>query len=278
MKKRVFRTTALLVAMLIGNGAFANSFAVSEEVKTKLDPVLTKSGGELHYFEGPAGMVGVGVTFQTGKQMVVYATPDGSTVFSGVAIDVDTGINLTSADMQKLPAPSFDGVLERLTREAADGQRSITTLTEGNPESENHYYVFVDPTCGYCHRTYNNFLKVLAEGGDFAVHYIPVGILGPEAQNLAKEMLSQGGEEGLTILRAMARKEPPQTRGAVAAQGSEAFDGNMSVFRELGFSGVPAVISRVGGKTNVRGGMVTAEAIQQELQLAVVKKVAMAQP
>lgn len=271
---RIVSSFLVVMWAALGPSNAVAEVSIDPTVKARLESVLSKSGGTLTYFDGPAGMIGVGVSFMNGKQMVVYATADGSTLFSGVAIDVDSNVNLANADLQKLPPPDYSGVLSRLKSEEGSGRRGITTMSEGNADSDNEYFVFVDPTCGFCHKTYNNFLQVLSEGKDLVVHYIPVGIMGPNAENLAKAILSNGEQRGLEIYRQLARKEPYGTSGDDLSKGADAFDGNMSVFREIGFSGVPAIISRVGGEYRVRSGMVTAEAITQELQLASINRVA----
>lgn len=266
----------LLVVGLVTAMSVMADYQPSDTVVAKLDPVLSKSGGELTFFEGPAGMIGVGVSFVNGRQMVVYATPDGSTVFSGVAIDVETGQNLSTADMQRLPPPNYDGLVSMVAGESGTPGLRTTFVSEGNLDSENRYFVFVDPKCPYCHKTYSAFLELLADGQDLVVHYIPVGILGPESENIAKEMVALADDEALEVFRTIARREPRLADSQLVAKGSMAHGANLALFRKLQFDAVPVIISDVGGQQQVRRGMVPPESLLQELQVAAVKKVASA--
>jgi len=277
MKRHTIKSTLVIgLALFALPIAQASNTNVSDEAKARIEPVLKKSGGELTYFEGPAGMIGVGVSFVNGRQMVVYATPDGSTVFSGVAIDVESGKNLSNADLQRLPPPNYAGLVEMVADSGAQTGRPITMMTEGNPDSSNHYYVFVDPKCPYCHKTYDTFLKLLSDGHDLAVHYIPVGILGPESENLAKEIVGMPDGDGLDLIRKLVRREPHLSNSDAIAAGDTNHGRNIALFRQLQFDAVPVVISDVSGNYNVRRGAVTAEALEQELQVAKIQKLAMA--
>ncbi|MGB5334520.1 MAG: hypothetical protein WBN07_02785 [Woeseiaceae bacterium] len=234
----------------------ADELIVDDSVRAKLEPVLGKDGATLNYFSGPADMIGIGVTFANGRQMVVYATADGNTIFSGVAVDIATGQNISSLDAANLPPPNYDKVVEMAA--------SATAFVEGNPESENQYYVFVDPRCPYCHKTYSAFLEAQAKGSDLAVHYIPIGILGPESENVAKEML--GNAEGAAdLFRKISMKAPHVSDAAVVEEGLSAHGRNLAIFRTLQFDAVPVVISTVSGEQNVRRGAISAEAILAEL-------------
>lgn len=250
----------------------ASDWSISEDARNRIEPVLKKSGGQLTYFEGPSGMIGVGVTFTNGRQMVAYATPDGSTLFSGAAVNVETGVNLSVADLKKLPPPDYAGLVEMVAEEGA-----VTMKSEGNPDSENRYFVFVDPKCPYCHKAYNSFLTLLADGHDLVVHYIPVSVLGPESENTAKEMIALPQKESLALFRSLAKREPHLSDRAKVERGNLGYYKNMALFRQLQLDAVPVIMSDVSGTYNVRRGMVTAEALQQELKVAKVQKMAAAQ-
>lgn len=257
--------------------AQATEFEVSDEVRARIEPVLMKSGGELTYFDGPSNMIGIGVSFVNGRQLVVYATPDGRTVFSGVAIDVESGQNLSNADLQKLPPPNYAGLVDMVANAQARTGRELAMLTEGNPDSINRYFVFVDPKCPYCHKIYGEFLKLMSEGHDMVVHYIPVGILGPESENIAKEMVAMEDADALELMRKMTRREPHLSDQARVGTGNEGHARNLALFRQLQFDAVPVVISDVSGTYNVRRGAIDGAVLEQELRVAAVQKLASAQ-
>lgn len=271
MKRFINLMMAAAIVMWHGASFASEEVVLASEAKSKLEAVLTKSGGTLDYFNGPSGMIGVGVTMKNGKQMVVYATPDGSTLFSGVAVDVASGKNISNADMQNLPPPNFEGLFDKI-HTAAQVKREITTITEGSVDSENIYYVFVDPRCPYCHKTYDAFLGELAYGKDLVVHYIPVGILSPESENAAKELVGVAEKEGIDLMRKHARREAHVSVSEDIQAGNGKHGMNLALFRGLQLSAVPVVVSSVGGEFEIRQGMIKPEVIRQELQVAALAK------
>jgi len=216
-------------------------------------------------------MIGIGVTMAGGKQMVVYATKDGSTLFSGVAVDVESGMNISNRDMQNLPRPNFEGLFNRIDM-AVHERNEITAISEGRPDSENVYYVFVDPKCPYCHKTYDAFLSELAEGRDLVVHYIPVGILGPQSENVAKELVGVPESQGRKLMRKQSRKEKHVAVSEHIQAGNSKHGLNLALFRGLQFSAVPVVVSSVGGVFDIRQGMLKQEVISQEVRVAAMEK------
>lgn len=269
----VVKTIKSGLAMFLIISAPGEAFEVSEEAIDRLTPVLEKSGAQIHYFPGPQGMIGIGLNFKNGKRMVVYATESGKTLFSGVAVDVESGVNLVSADIQKLPAPDYESVVKSLSGEGTQ----VRKLGVGNPESTNRYFIFVDPTCGFCHETFRTFQTLIDEGQDLRVEYIPVGILGPAAENLAKAIIGGDEQEGLTALSKLAYGKRYQVVDAEVALGEKPHAANMAVFRELGMQGVPAIVSDVGGRQLVRSGLVEQATIRQELRLGAVRKMVKAE-
>ena len=256
----------LALAVLVGSVAAAAEFAVPEETKVRLDRVLERSGGHLTYFEGPSEMIGVGITLQNGQQMVVYATPDGKTVFSGVAVDTDTGENRTRADLARLPeadfGPAFASIAEAL---AEGGEGSMVAATEGDRGAEHAFYVFIDPRCPYCHTLKHAFESVQAKGHDVVVHYIPIGILGPESQNLASAMAGSPNAEAMAIFKAArGASSVPAGQDAIAV-GAPRAAANLAKFRALSFEAVPAVVSRAGGRYGARQGGMSVEMILSQI-------------
>ncbi|NKC01799.1 MAG: thioredoxin fold domain-containing protein [Pseudomonadales bacterium] len=250
---------------------FAQAFAfeVSDEVKAKLETVLTKQGAEIHYFDGPHDLIGIGLTSrQSGQQMVAYAVPDGSVVLTGVAIEIATGDNLAAKHVAMLPKPDLSPVYNKL--------KESHFVSEGKESSTNEFFVFIDPKCPYCHKAYNMFLATIAEEHDVRVHYVPVGILGLESQNLSKEILGSDDVMGLELIRKMARREGHQFSAPTAALGDQQHERNVALFREFGFSAVPSIVSRVNGEVKIHREPLSKEAIIQAITVAKVDQLATA--
>lgn len=269
MKGRIATYFFAACITIVSSFTYSGDIPIPDDVKARLEAILTKSGGELHYFDGPGDMIGIGVSFINGKQMIVYATEDGGTIFSGIAIDSSSGDNISRRDMERLPSANIDRVFDLMA--------GANVLTEGNVDSENVYYVFVDPRCPYCHKTYDGFVTAIGKGQDLVVHYIPVGILGPESENSAKEMLGLSGEDGMKLFRKFAKRAAYSPENKAIAEGGSKLGANHALFRNLQFEAVPVVISSVGGKTAVRKGALQGAVIDQELKEAKINTVAASQ-
>ena len=266
MKPRLIKALWAICASTTVFSGNAFAYEVAEEVKAKLEPVLTKQGAEIHYFDGPHDLIGIGLTNPTsGQQMVAYAVPDGSVVLTGVAIEMATGENLAAKHTAMLPKPDLTPVYDML----AQGNY----ISEGRSDSENEYFVFVDPKCPYCHKAYNMFLATIAEAHDVLVHYIPVGILGPESQNLSKEILGSEDLMALELLRKHSRKEGHQFSATTASLGDVKHQTNVKLFRDLGFNAVPSIVSRVNGVVTIHRQALSKDALVQSLTIAKVAQI-----
>ena len=238
-----------LVLALLGGAARAEdgSVAVSAEARERIEALVGKNGGRVSYFPGPSGTVGVGVSLPNGKQMVLYGTADGRVLFSGVAVDTVTGENLTRRDLaERLPKPDLTGMLKH-----ARAAQAITVGTGGAAE----FFVFVDPNCPFCHKAHALFEKLADEGGEFVVHYIPVGILGPRSENAAKGLLGEPAErqpEALASL--MSGKAAPATNEAIG-RGDKAHQANLAIFRNLQLGAVPVTLALSEGELTVSNGL-----------------------
>lgn len=268
--KAVKSGTLAALALLSTAGVAAADFSVSADVAERLESVLTRSGGELTYFQGPSEMIGIGITMRNGQQMVVYATPDGTTIFSGVAVDTDTGQNLTRADIDSMPAPDFSPIFrqisEALARNPEAGERrGMYAASEGPPDAQDVFYVFIDPKCPFCHSIKNAFDSVKAQGHELVVHYIPIGILGPESRNLASAMAGSRDDTAIKIFMAASDRSFRITNADVISQGSKGAEENLAMFRDLAFDAVPVVISRTAGEYSARQGGMSVEMIVGQL-------------
>jgi thiol:disulfide interchange protein DsbG len=246
---RASRTAGLaaIAGLVTGQAALAEAFVVEPDARSRIEAVVSKGGAKVHYFPGPIPMIGVGLTMASGKQMVVYATPDGRTLFSGVALDTATGENLARRDLaSKLPAPDLSGLPGTLRKAAG--------VTLGSESAPAEFFVFVDPHCPYCHKAYEVFEQLAASRQDFKVHWIPVGILGPRSENGAKAILGAGGRAGELLAGYMREGTPVAAPGDIAA-GDKAHQANVALYRSLQFSGVPVVVSARGNAVHVQNGL-----------------------
>jgi hypothetical protein len=239
--------TGILVGMVAASAVaeeFDTAFKVDEETRQKIEYVVTKSGGTPNYFEGPSGTIGVGLSMPNGKQMVLYATADGEVIFSGVAMETTTGENLTRRDLEeKLPPPDFSGVVEAAQRASA--------IWDGVEGAETEFFVFIDPHCPYCHQTYQMFEALKAEGRKFQVHWIPVGLLSAKSQNSAKSLLGVPEESQLAELSEYMRNISGPAMTADIERGDKPHEGNLAIFRNLQFQGVPVVVTKRGEEVAV---------------------------
>ena len=108
------------------------------------------------------------------------------------------------------------------------------------------------------------------------VHYIPVGILGPESENIAKEMVAMDDADALELMRKLTRREPHLSDQTRVGAGNDGHGRNLALFRQLQFDAVPVVISDVSGTYNVRRGAIDGAVLEQELRVAAVQKLASA--
>jgi hypothetical protein len=244
-----------VLGVAVSGVAMASAAApVSAEARQRIAALVAKSGGQVSYFPGPSGTVGVGVTMTNGKQMVLYATADGKVLFSGIAVDTVTGENLTRRDLAaRVPKPDLSGMLKH-----ARAARSVT-VGEGGTE----FFVFVDPNCPFCHKAFALFEGLAAEGGAFTVHYIPVGILGPRSENAAKGLLGEPEERQLARLEALMSGTAGPVSNDAIARGDKAHQSNLAIFRNLQLEAVPVTLIVSGEELSVRNGLPQIEELRE---------------
>jgi len=243
-----------LGAMMSTASATQPAGPVSTEARARIEALVARSGGKVNYFPGPSGTVGVGVTMQNGKQMVVYATADGRVLFSGVAVDTVSGENLTRRDLAaQLPKPDLSGMLKHA--------RAAQAITVGSGGTE--FFVFVDPHCPYCHKAFGLFEALAADGSEFTVHYIPVGILGPRSENAAKALLGQPPERREATLSALMKGSAGPASNEAIGKGDKAHQSNLAIFRNLQLEAVPVTLIVTGEELTVRNGLPQLEELRE---------------
>jgi len=249
---------SLAIAVLSGSAqAEEGAAAVSAEARARIEALVGKHGGQVSYFDGPSGTVGVGVSLPNGKQMVLYGTSDGRVLFSGVAVDTVTGENLTRRDLSsRLPKPDLAGMLKHV--------RAARAITVGGGDRV-EFYVFVDPNCPFCHKTHALFERLAAEGGEFTVHYIPVGILGPRSENAAKGLLGQPQEHQAEALATLMRGQAGPASNEAIGRGDKAHQSNLAIFRNLQLEAVPVTLVVNAGELSVSNGLPQIDELRRAL-------------
>lgn len=234
-------------------------FSVSMEARQKIEPIVRAGGASVHYFEGPGGLIGIGLTQWNGQQSIAWATADGAALIGGVMIDTARQSNLTARYIdQELPKPDLSPIMR-------DVEQTTIGFEQGDKGSENEFYVFVDPTCRYCQQAYAAFQTLLTQENDIRIRWIPVGILGAAGENRAAAALGTGGD-GFQMLQAFLAKQAAAVNPEDVANGQTAHQNNLAMFRKLRFDGVPAIVSRVNGEFQVKTGVADMTKLRAQLR------------
>lgn len=162
--------------------------------------------------------------------VILYVTRDGKYGFPGPLLD-SAGRNLTERHLQQFaPKPDFGSFVAKLA--------AAPSIPQG-PASGRVVYAFFDPTCPYCNVAYQSFAKEPR----LKVQWIPVAFLSQKSAGQAAAMMMAADP-----VAAMAEHEATFRSGglspvaAIPADVSKKLADNLSLFREMGFKGVPAVI------------------------------------
>ena len=234
-------------------------FGVPVEVRQRIEPIVRAGGASVHYFEGPGGLIGVGLTQWNGQQSIAWATADGVALIGGVMIDTARQSNLTAKYIdQELPKPDLSPIMSEV-------EQTTIGFEQGNRDSENEFYVFVDPTCGYCQQVYAAFQTLLTQENDIRIRWIPVGILGAAGENRASAVLGKGSD-GFQMLQAFLARQAAAVSPEDVAKGQTAHQNNVAMFRKLRFDGVPAIVSRVNGEFQIKTGVADMTKLRAQLR------------
>lgn len=245
---------------------FQDGYTLPDGVQAKIDPIVTAGGAYVHYFNGPSGLIGIGLTQTNGKQTVAFSTADGEVLIGGIAIDTKTQTNMSERLIAEvLPEPDLSGLVARV--------RNGSGVAQGNPESPNRFYVFVDPQCGFCSKTFDLYQRMLDNGADLYVSWIVVGTLGPSSENQASAILAQSNNRMLLLASLLNKTQIPVSPDDVAT-GQVALARNMELFRSMGFGGVPATVQSNYGRISISTGMPKEEFLTNSLKPPVEKQAA----
>ncbi len=179
----------------------AVEFMPPEPVVKAMEPWVKKGVTIKSYFEGPAGLVGIAGEIATGKPLVFFMDPEGTVLFSGVAIDLKSGKNLTMEAgrkyLQDIPVPDDN---EEEVAFAVSELLELSSITEGTPGTGTILYAFVDFRCHHCIRFYE-IVQDLQRTNSFQVNWIPMAIGGDVSETLGAYSL--GGNTSTDDIRAL---------------------------------------------------------------------------
>lgn len=135
----------------------------------------------LKAFQAPQGLIGLAVSAGPGKNLILYATPDGAYIVQGVIVSA-AGDNLTqqsAADFLPQPPSAADNLA------ALD---KAHTFLWGDAKAAKELWIVFDPNCIYCHKTFEALQKPVADG-QVKVHILQVGFLKPSSLGRAAAIL-----------------------------------------------------------------------------------------
>ena len=173
---------------------------------------------------------------KNGHQVVLFSTPDSSVLFTGVAWNAETGVNISDAFLPGVAqmnnprpanppvaaapaAPLMSPVEATNVREAAamDGQYqgavpesmktvdSLAGVKEGDGSIGDTVYIIIDPRCPYCREAYNLTRAYAAKG--HTIKWIPSAALGNPADGVPLAATILQAKDQRTLERVLGKHE-----------------------------------------------------------------------
>ena len=173
---------------------------------------------------------------KNGHQVVLFSTPDSSVLFTGVAWNAETGVNISDAFLPGVAqmnnprpanppvaaapaAPLMSPVEATNVREAAamDGQYqgavpesmktvdSLAGVKEGDGSIGDTVYIIIDPRCPYCREAYNLTRAYAAKG--HTLKWIPSAALGNPADGVPLAATILQAKDQRTLERVLGKHE-----------------------------------------------------------------------
>ena len=173
---------------------------------------------------------------KNGHQVVLFSTPDSSVLFTGVAWNAETGVNISDAFLPGVAqmnnprpanppvaaapaAPLMSPVEATNVREAAamDGQSqgavpesmktvdSLAGVKEGDGSIGDTVYIIIDPRCPYCREAYNLTRAYAAKG--HTIKWIPSAALGNPADGVPLAATILQAKDQRTLERVLGKHE-----------------------------------------------------------------------
>ncbi|MEF8793306.1 thiol:disulfide interchange protein DsbG [Thiohalorhabdus sp.] len=241
-------TTLALLVGLIGLPAGAPAASGDDpELPPAVQALTTKGLQVVERFEAPGGLTGF-TARAGGREVVVYATPDGEHVLLGTLLD-ERGNNLTKKHLaEHMPSRGMGEAWARL--------EEAQWIATGAKDPERVVYMFTDPFCPYCHAIWKASRPYYEEG--LQIRHVLVGVIRPNSKAKAAAMLQ--ADDPAAAFRAHQQAYGDGGGKQVSGEASDpalaTVEANNRLMRDLGIGGTPAVIYKNGdGEVKLANGM-----------------------
>lgn len=190
------------------------------------------------------------------EKRLFYVTPDGKSLLAGTVFDA-AGVNVTADDLSRAGVTDSTG----LPTLSGDQLQSIWSRAEklqwiSEGKGGNIVYVLFDPNCPYCHRLWTG-LRGAVQAGKVQVRWLPVAILKDDSKGLAAAIYA--AKNTSEAMAQMVNRQLQPVRVSDTANRNVAQ--NLLLLRDTGYTGVPTMLFRQGGKIRATMGSPT----EQEL-------------
>ena len=105
------------------------------------------------------------------------------------------------------------------------------------------FYVFSDPSCGYCRRLESELDKL---GRDYTIHLFPVSVVGENTYERVRKLMCARADTRPALWRDAIQGRLPSNPGC--SDGDAAIEMNDRNFFRFGFTGTPTIISENGDR------------------------------
>lgn len=247
------KVTKILLATAVMAAFSGFAVAASNDLVMKPTPVeqhlMSKGVKVVKAFPSASGLKAI--VADNGKdKRLFYVTPDGKSLITGMVFDT-VGNNITTNDMSRAGVTDTGGAktlsdaqLESVWARAG----KLKWVPDGSPSAKKVVYVFFDPNCPYCHRLWTT-MRSAVQSGKVQVRWLPVAILKDDSKNLAAAIYE--AKNPSQAMAQMVNRQLQPVRISDAVNKSVAY--NLLLLRDTGYTGVPTIFFRSGGK--VRSGM-----------------------
>ncbi|MDH0342140.1 thiol:disulfide interchange protein DsbG [Chromobacterium haemolyticum] len=242
-----FLVSTIMMAMM-GHAAAATDGQVLKP--TPAEQMLMGKGTKIvQAFPSVSGLKAI-VADNGREKRLFYVTPDGKSLISGVVFDT-AGNNVTANDMSRAGVTDVGGgkVMTEAQKEALWARAGQLRWVQEGASSAKVIYVFFDPNCPNCHSTWTT-LRSAVQSGKVQVRWLPVAILKDNSKNLAAAIYEARNTS--EAMAQMVNRQLQPVRVSDVVNKSVAY--NLLLLRDTGFTGVPTIMSRSGGKVRLTMG------------------------